>query len=187
MKLIIGLGNPGEKYENTRHSVGYMVVDALLEKLQNSITPSNFKLNKKFKSLVISYQSSVVLAKPTTFMNSSGIAVRKLVNHFKINMADVWIIHDDLDLSLGSYKIQKGKGPREHNGLLSIYEKLGTKNFWHVRIGIENRGKGSGEPSFAKAMEGKEYVLRNFNEEEKSKIDVVVDSAVKDLIHRFTN
>src|SRR3989337_3431425 len=177
MKLIIGLGNPGEKYENTRHSVGYMVVDALLEKLQNSITPSNFKLNKKFKSLVVSYQSSVVLAKPTTFMNSSGIAVRKLVNHFKINMADVWIIHDDLDLSLGSYKIQKGKGPREHNGLLSIYEKLGTKNFWHVRIGVDNRPTNKEQRT-----RGEEYVLQNFTDEEKSTIDVVVGNVVKDLI-----
>lgn len=183
MKLIVGLGNPGEKYKNNRHNVGFMVVDEFARLIVNG----RWLMVKKFQSLIINHESSIMFAKPQTFMNESGIAIKKLVVQYKIKTPDLWVIHDDLDLKLGSYKIQKGKGPREHNGLLSIYEKLGTKNFWHVRIGIENRGKGSGEPSFAKAMEGKEYVLRNFNEEEKSKIDVVVDSAVKDLIHRFTN
>ena len=94
----------------------------------------------------------------------------------------MWVIHDDLDLVLGSYKIQKGKGPREHGGLLSIYEKLETKNFWHVRIGVDNRTNNKEQRT-----RGEEYVLQNFTDEEKSTIDVVVGNVVKDLIRRFTD
>ena len=135
MKLVVGLGNPGEKYKDTWHNVGFMVIDAIIKTL--TVSPH---IEKKLDSLIFYHHASqTVFARPQTFMNSSGVSVKKLLVHFKIKLPNMWVIHDDLDLVLGSYKIQKGKGPREHGGLLSIYEKLETKNFWHVRIGVDNR------------------------------------------------
>lgn len=136
MKLIVGLGNPGQKYKNNRHNVGFMIVDELA------------KLNL----------TDVALFKPSTFMNKSGVAVKKLQVR---NLQDLYVVHDDLDIELGKFKISFGKGPKVHNGLNSIYEQLGTKDFWHVRIGIDNRAaigfKGTGE----------DYVLQNFRPEER--------------------
>src|SRR4030042_2590907 len=114
MKLVVGLGNPGEKYKNTRHNVGFSVLDKLQTEISKSeflnskqIPNSNFQLNSKFQSLVTIYQS-LILAKPQTFMNSSGIAVAKLATFYKIQANNIWVIHDDLDIKLGEYKIQKG-------------------------------------------------------------------------------
>src|SRR3989344_9569988 len=153
MKLIVGIGNPGEKYANTRHNVGYMVVDKII----NTLTVSPH-VEKKLDSLIFYHHTSqTVFARPQAFMNSSGVAVKKLLIHFKVKLADLWVIHDDLDLTLGAYKIQIGKGPRVHNGLLSIYEKLGTKNFWHIRIGVDNRISDN-------RTRGEDYVLQNFTE-----------------------
>jgi PTH1 family peptidyl-tRNA hydrolase len=148
MKLIIGLGNPGEKYKNNRHNVGYMVID---------------KLKKGFKT--------------NCFMNESGKIVKKLIEQYKVDLPNLWIIHDDLDIPLGNYKIQFGRGPKEHNGLKSIEEKLGTKDFWRVRIGIENRG----EPHFAEVSRGKEYVLEDFTNEERKVLDRVIFEVCKKL------
>ena len=145
MKLIVGLGNPGEKYKNNRHNVGFMVVDRLME------------LNL----------AGVVLAKPQTFMNKSGIAVKKLTKRYPLPPNALYVIHDDLDIELGKYKISLGKGPKVHNGLRSIYEQLGTKDFWHVRIGIDNRLKTGFKGT------GEEYVLENFRPEEKKIINKI--------------
>ena len=101
-----------------------------------------------------------VLAKPQTYMNESGRAVAKLVNFYKIPLTDVYIVHDDLDISLGNYKIQHGKGPQIHNGLVSIEGALGTDQFWNVRVGVENREEDSN-------IDGKDYVLSDFNLEQK--------------------
>lgn len=150
MKLIVGLGNPGEKYKNNRHNVGFMVVDELA------------KLNLP----------EVVLFKPQKFMNRSGVEVKKLQVR---NLQDLYVIHDDLDIELGKFKISFGKGPRVHNGLLSIYEQLGTKDFWHVRIGIDNRLKTGFKGT------GEEYVLQNFRPEEKIIVNSVIKKAVKEL------
>ncbi len=155
MKLIVGLGNPGEKYKNNRHNVGHVVVDSL----------SKRKLPK-----------DLVIKKTDVFMNESGEFVKKLVEQYKLNTSDLWIIHDDLDIPLGSHKIQFAKGPKDHNGLLSIEEKLGTKDFWRVRIGVDNR---KDEPfDFA---QGKEYVLQDFTDEEKGVLDKVIDEVCKKL------
>ena len=145
MKLIVGLGNPGQKYKYNRHNVGFMVVDRLME------------LNL----------AGVVLAKPQTFMNKSGIAVKKLTKHYSLPPNALYVIHDDLDIELGKYKISLGKGPKVHNGLRSIYEQLGTKDFWHVRIGIDNRLKTGFKGT------GEEYVLQNFRPEEKKIINKI--------------
>src|SRR3972149_1266470 len=107
MKLIVGLGNPGEGYNNNRHNVGHMVVESL--------------------------------KRSQGFMNDSGVFVNKLVEQNMVKTSDLWVIHDDLDIPLGSYKIQKGKGPKLHNGINSIEKELASEDFWRVRVGVENR------------------------------------------------
>ncbi|MBU1071203.1 aminoacyl-tRNA hydrolase, partial [Patescibacteria group bacterium] len=114
MKLIVGLGNIGEKYKNTRHNVGFMVVDEL-EKHKEDL-------------------GKVMLVKPATFMNESGRAVAKMVRFYKLDLDNLYVVHDDLDLKLGEYKIQKGVGPKVHNGILSVEKELGDKEFWRVRV-----------------------------------------------------
>lgn len=153
MKLVVGLGNPGEKYANNRHNVGHMVVDAL----QTSGAPKG-----------------VVVKKTDVFMNESGRAVKKLVDFYKVSPEDLYIVYDDLDIRLGEYKISKGKGPRVHNGVNSVEESLGTSDFWHVRMGIDNRNSENRTP-------GEAYVLQDFDDEEKKILEGVIDKVVKEL------
>lgn len=154
MKLIIGLGNPGEKYKNTRHNVGHMVIDKF--KTQNA----------KVKIMVV---------KTKTFMNESGDFVKKLVEQYRVDMPNLWIIHDDLDIPLGSYKIQKGRGPKEHKGLASINESLGTSDYWHVRIGVDNRDPNN-------RISGEEYVLQDFSPDETAIINNIINEVCKKLV-----
>jgi len=156
MKLIVGLGNPGQKYKNNRHNVGFMVVDELA------------KLNLPAQAGL----PDVVFFKPQKFMNRSGVEVKNLQVR---NLQDLYVVHDDLDIELGKFKISFGKGPRVHNGLLSIYEQLGTKDFWHVRIGIDNRLKTGFKGT------GEEYVLQNFRPEEKKIIWGVIDKVAAEV------
>src|SRR3990167_3602920 len=146
MKLVVGLGNPGSKYAHTRHNVGFLVAEKL--------SPSDF-----------------LILMPEKFMNRSGVVLKTfLKKHPKIELKDVYVVHDDLDIELGKYKLTFGKGPKVHNGLKSIYEQLGTKNFWHVRIGIDNRLTTGFKET------GEEYVLQNFRPEEKK----VVGKTIKE-------
>src|SRR6185369_4075580 len=117
MRLFVGLGNPGKKYEKTRHNVGWLVLDSL------QIPNTKFEVQKQFNAEVLKI-GETILAKPQTFMNDSGVAVSAIVNFYKIEPDNIYVIHDDLDIKLGEYKIQKGKGPKQHNGILSIEEKL---------------------------------------------------------------
>ncbi len=156
MKLLVGLGNPGDKYKNTRHNVGFMVLDAIAKQIQSS----KFKSEKKFNAEVLKIET-IVLAKPQTFMNSSGEAVKKFSDFYKISPSDIYIIHDDLDIPIGKYKIQFGKGPQLHNGILSVEEELGAKDFWRVRVGIENR-----DPE--RRLHGEIFTLQDFTDVEMS-------------------
>jgi len=200
MKLVVGLGNPGNKYRNTRHNVGFMVLDALASKITKlqitnykQIQSTKFKLKKKYHSEIVRI-GDVVFAKPQTFMNSSGEAVSKLVNFYKIQLNELYVVHDDLDIDLGKYKVQKGKGPKVHGGLSSIYEKLGSKDFWRVRVGIENRNneslQNSGlvgivnqeEERRSNKILGKRYVLQQFKNDERGVIERVVSEIVGELV-----
>lgn len=182
MLLIIGLGNVGKRYLMTRHNVGFEIVDVLVSRLRFK----KFKFVKKLHSLISSStypmvtEKSLLLAKPAELMNFSGIAVSKLVHHFNIKLSDTWVIYDDLDIPLGSYKIQKGKGPKDHKGVLSIYEKLKTKDFWHVRIGIDNR-------FFSEKISGDEYVLQKFTREEREILQGVIDKVINYLVEIIKN
>lgn len=155
MKLIVGLGNPGKKYKFNRHNVGQRVIDYLLQ--------SN------------SHNNSVVCKKLKTFMNDSGKEVSELVNYYKIDMDDLYVIHDDLDIVIGEYKIQKGTGPKGHNGVNSIEEVLGKDEFWRVRVGVENRDPDSRIP-------GETYVLQNFTEDEELKLSGVFEKIADELL-----
>lgn len=177
MKLIIGLGNIGDKYKNNRHNVGFMVVDRLTQ-----IVNGQWLIDKKFKALIINHQSSIIFSKPTTMMNDSGIAISKLASYFHIHNSDLYVVHDDLDITLGEYKIQLGTGPKEHNGLLSIYEELRTKNFWHVRVGVDNRKvpQESKVPQVSRVV-GKDYVLSDFTQGEFEILNKVIDNVCGEL------
>lgn len=186
MKLIVGLGNPGEKYQYNRHNVGFMIVERLLDKIINNqitnskqILNSKFQLNKRFNAEVFQLEHSL-LAKPQTFMNDSGKAVGAICRFYKVKYEDLYVLHDDLDITLGNYKIQFGKGPQVHNGLQSIEEKLGTDQFWNVRVGVENRAvRGN------KGIPGVEYSLQNFAPQEKLIIEGVGEKVTNDLLTRL--
>jgi len=135
MKLIIGLGNPGKEYEKTRHNAGFLAVDKIIENFQFSIFNFQLKFNAEISQGIINNEK-VISVKPQTFMNGSGQAVKAIADYYKIKPEDIIVIHDDLDIPLGKYKISKGKSSAGHKGVQSIIDLLGTKNFTRIRIGI---------------------------------------------------
>lgn len=155
MRLIIGLGNPSNEYKNNRHNAGYIAIDEI-----KSIKSKGFG---KYLAL-----------KTNTFMNDSGEFVMEAVRKYKVNLNDLYIIHDDLDIKLGEYKIQFAKGPKDNNGLNDIYEKLGSKEFWHVRIGVDNRETDN-------RVDGKTYVLEDFSHGEKDMLLKTIKEICKKL------
>ena len=177
MKLIVGLGNPGSEYENTRHNIGYMFL--------NYITNNHeFTINKKFKAM--EYEANingekVLFIKPITFMNLSGEAVIKYVNFYKLNKDDILVIQDDLDMETGKYKLLFNRGDGGHNGIKNIILNLGSREFLRLKIGISKAN-----------IDTKDYVLGKFNNEEikilhntfKSLDDFLVDYVVmnRDLL-----
>ena len=152
MKLFVGLGNPGERYKLTRHNVGFMVLDKLIQK--STVEGWDKKFDSFFNKIIID-QKSIILLKPLTFMNISGHAVQKVKNFYGIDPNNIVIIHDDIDLELGKIKLKKGGGDGGHNGLKSIIKLIGSE-FNRIRIGI-------GRPE---KISVSSYVLNNFREEE---------------------
>lgn len=179
MKLIVGLGNPGEKYRNTRHNVGFLILDELKNQISKSQLlisnqSQNFQINNNFRAEILKI-GNTILAKPQTFMNASGEAITSITSFYKVKPNDIYVIHDDLDIRLGDYKIQKGVGPKLHYGITSIDEKLGTTSYWRVRIGVDNRAPKN-------RILGEEYVLQNFLDDEKEIVSSVAEKVVSDLI-----
>lgn len=158
MKIFIGLGNPGKKYQNHRHNVGKMFIDYLVNQLTSLLVG---ELKEKNQVIAKTYQSNdLILAKTETFMNISGQAVKKILKKFNIPRFTFYIIHDDLDIPLGKFKIRFGQGPKLHKGIKSIEEALKTKDFWRIRIGVDARKKENW-------IDGETYVLQDFLKEEK--------------------
>ena len=159
MKLIVGLGNPGKEYNNTRHNIGYEFVDYYLNKksIQEKWTK---KFNGKLLQLIIN-DEKVLFLKPETYMNLSGNCVRKIIDYYNINLDDVLVISDDLDLNLGNYKLKKSGSSGGHNGLKDIELKLGSQEYKRLKIGI----------SKSQDLSTKDYVLGHFSSEEKSYIE----------------
>ena len=150
IKLIVGLGNPGDKYEATRHNAGFWFIDALANQ-----SNSKLALDAKMFGIVGRLNQDVWLLKPTTFMNGSGKAVAALANYYKISPAEILVAHDELDLAVGTAKLKLGGG-RSGNGIKDVIAALGTQDFWRLRIGIGHPGPSS--PN--KANEVVDYVLK---------------------------
>lgn len=137
MKLIVGLGNPGKEYVDTRHNIGFMIVDKLAKELGNP--GGTWIVDKKSNAQTCSI-GGVLLVKPETYMNASGKAVAQLAQYYKCDPSDIWIIHDDLDLPIGKIRIREQGASAGHNGVDSIIQALGTDKFVRFRMGI-GRGK----------------------------------------------
>jgi len=152
--LLIGLGNPGEKYKETRHNAGKLFIQRM-----NKGQGPRAKGQGDFKAV-----------ETECFMNASGSWVKSFINHKSLFINHLIIAHDDLDIPLGKFKIQFGKGPRLHKGILSVEQALGTKEFWRVRIGVDARTKDEGRRT---KDEGEDYVLERFTAEEKGILESV--------------
>jgi PTH1 family peptidyl-tRNA hydrolase len=177
VKLIAGLGNPGIKYQLSRHNIGFLVLEALAEK--QGIEIRQKKLGSFLGKGTLS-GTTVIMAKPQTFMNLSGEAVKKLLGYFKIDLSDLIVIHDDLDLPFESIRIKEGGGHGGHKGLISIIDSLGSSDFIRIRLGI-------GKPERKEMVDG--YVLEHFtNDQMKVLPDILarVCDAVVEVISSGT-
>lgn len=164
IKLLVGLGNPGEKYEHTRHNAGFWWIDR--------IAPLSMPLESKFFGHACKRSGGEWLLKPNTFMNASGRSVAALCNFYKIQADEVLVVHDELDLPPGTVKLKKGGGHGGHNGLRDITSALGTADFWRLRIGIGHPGQKS---------EVVNFVLNAPSKQEMTLIDQAIDHGLQSL------
>ncbi len=172
MKIIVGLGNPEDKYKNTRHNAGFMVLEKLAEKLNIEL------INNKYMSGDVGMNDEVLLLKPNTFVNKSGESIIATLKSEGIEKSDVWIIHDDTEFPLGEVRIKFGGTSGGHNGIKSIDEAIG-ESYWRIRIGVgrpENRD-----------FDLADYVLANFSSDEKPILDTVIDQTVSYLLKCLTD
>ena len=172
---LIGLGNPGKKYFNNRHNIGFLILQSLSKKHN-----SNFLLKDKLKSSYSEFKindSTYRLFLPNTFMNNSGDAVKAIIDWYKINLNQIFIIVDDKDLPLGKIRFRKKGSSGGHNGLKSIIEKLQTNNFNRIRIGIGPQKTSKGNNNFNTIS----HVLGNISLEEKSILEKVYDRVIESL------
>lgn len=173
MYLIVGLGNPGEKFIQTRHNLGFEVMDEIRRKLGLP----EFTKEDKFKA-EISKNSEVILAKPLTFMNLSGMAVAPIAQFYKIPVEKIIIVHDELDLPLGHIKIRIGGSDAGHHGVESVIQMLADEKFIRVRLGISTWHAISGEHKHA-SFQAEKFVVEKYLPNEKSKIKAMIKRSVK--------
>ena len=168
MLLLVGLGNPSPNNTNNRHNVGFLVIDAI---------NSKFKLSKqkpKFKGLLTTGKigdHKVFAIKPLTFMNSSGVCIKELIEYFKINVKDIFVFHDDMDIDVGKIKVKLGGSSAGHNGIESIDKNIG-KNYSRIRVGI-------GRPKSNSNSE--DHVLDNLSSDEKVTVEDVTKNIIESL------
>ena len=172
--LIVGLGNPGKEYEKTRHNLGFLVVDEMIGRYD--AVPSNTKLQMKLWTTKLA-GTTVLLTEPQTFMNLSGNAVAPLARAKKIAPDHLIVVHDDLDLPFGSLRVSRNASAGGHNGVQSVIDTLGTKDFTRVRIGI-------GRPANDQPIE--DYVLTRFNAEEKKQLPEIIDKSILEIEKLFS-
>lgn len=176
MKLIIGLGNPGKEYADTRHNAGFLCVDFL----QQALDFSPFALDKKMSSSISSGtigSEKILLVKPETFMNNSGVAVAALLQFYKISPEDIIVIHDDLDIAPGVYKTTLSSRAAGHNGVQDIIERLGTQDFFRIRIGIGRPAEVTGA-----CMPSHDFVLKNFTSEESKNLSLLFPDIQEEIL-----
>lgn len=168
--LLVGLGNPGRQYENTRHNVGFMAMNRLADKLGERFS----KLESKALITKCTYKGQrLILAKPQTYMNLSGKAVGSLLRYYKVPLTNLLVVYDDVDLPLSALRIRPGGGSAGQKGMQSIVEQLGSEEFPRLRIGI---GRPPGR------MEAADYVLQNFRGDETETLNLVLDSASEAIL-----
>ena len=167
MKLIVGLGNPGKEYDNTRHNIGFMVIDHYL---------GNVSFKEKFNGLIYEKNcdgEKVIFLKPLTYMNNSGICISEVVNYYDIDLNDIMIIHDDLDIENGIIRFKFDSSCGGHNGIKSIINCLKSQKFFRMKIGINSKLK----------KDVIDFVLGKFNKNELNSIDFnKTDNAINDFI-----
>lgn len=183
MKLIVGLGNPEEKYAGTRHNLGFDT----LEEFRLKVNAPLWTVENKFQSEISQFryvldgeEEQIILARPQTYMNNSGLAVSKLVHYFNKNHLDVVVVYDELDLRLGHIKIRQGGAAAGHHGVESIIETLGTDDFIRVRLGIGNLKTVSAEHDLVN-FDASHYVLEPFLPNERSDARKMIKKAIEVL------
>jgi peptidyl-tRNA hydrolase, PTH1 family len=181
MKIIVGLGNPGKEYIDTRHNIGFEIV----EKIKNDWNFSPWEFNKKFNAEISTgdyklktTNQKLLLIKPQTFMNLSGEAVQSILAFYKLVPDDIIVIHDDLDIPVGKYKIATDSSSAGHHGVEDIIEKIGTQKFKRVRIGI---GEAAKENTVKCRLGAHDYVLDKFSEDETKKIADIEPAILNEL------
>jgi len=176
MKLLVGLGNPGKAYENTRHNIGWLVLNDLAKEYMAA-----FENKKRWKARATSIQINgerIELIKPQTFMNKSGEAVQAARGWLrKVQVENIWVVHDDADLPLGEIRIKQGGGSAGHRGVDSIAKMVGSTNFWRVRLGI-------GRPDNPN-VPLEDYVLKKFSDSEMKEVEQIVDEARRTIIRKI--
>jgi len=172
--LIVGLGNTGNTYLSNRHNAGFLFVDYFIKKLQK-LNKDLIYTQKKLYELVKSQEEQIFLVKPLTMMNNSGLAVKEFFKYTNLPLNSMVLVFDDLDIPLGTFKLQQGKTPKGHNGVNSITDSLNTKNFYNLRLGIENRTN--------KKIGGVTYVLDNFLPEELLVFEKVVKTIISQILY----
>lgn len=189
MKLYFGLGNPDTKYQNTRHNLGQMVINAIVNEIvgnghARSLPKNNkfenfpklkakiYKMDVETRNCASLLHDTYLFAKSTDYMNLSGETAQKILNYFKIDPKDFYVIHDDLDLGVGEWKAQFDRGAAGHNGVISIIENIGTQAFNRIRIGI-------GKPQNNIPVE--DYVLQSFLPQERDIIDHIIKEIINSL------
>ena len=200
MILIVGLGNPGIKYKRTRHNIGFRVLD----EFQRENNFPDFKFSrlrqgyggqaKKFNTLISEGnigRKKVILAKPQTFMNNSGQAVKNLTIHYSLPFINLIVVHDDIDLPLGKIRISKSRGSAGHKGIESIIKELRSKNFVRIRIGIKPKEKPADSFVVRRARQNTKFlagfVLKNFTKEEEKTVKKIIrksSSALKIILSK---
>lgn len=179
--LIVGLGNPGANYADTRHNIGWQVVDELAERARPMA--ASLSAHKRTNSQVAELTAGrlldrqVILAKPQVFMNLSGGPVKALAGYFKAAPADLVVIHDELELDFGQIKLRQGGGDHGHNGLKSVTKSLGTKDYWRLSVGI-GRPPGRMDPA--------KFVLQNFGKHEAAEVPIICADAADEILRTLS-
>lgn len=174
--ILVGLGNPGKKYQQTRHNVGFLLLDYIKARFNDKGYNSTI-LNKKEYSLEKFLDQQLYLFKPLGFMNNSGQILHNYLRTTTLDLSNVIVAHDDLDIGLGKYKLSENKSPKIHNGLISIEQAFGTKVYRKYRIGIDAR-ESTNEP-------GKNYVLAKFKEQETDQLKQVFAQIYQEISQNF--
>ena len=175
MRLIVGLRNPGSEYQGTRHNLGYEVLAAVAGRFEAKVKRGPLRVRSEVASVPA---AGAILASPNVFMNDSGRAVGSLRSYYKVDLEDLLVLHDDIDLAFGRLRVQKAGGSGGHNGIRSLEQHLGTKEFWRLKLGV---GRPPGNQDAA------EHVLKRFTKAERPEVELMVDDAADVVVKWLEN